>query len=73
MADPMTDHDLLIRIDERVADLIENDKIQNGALAENVKGVAVLKGQFSLAKWIIGVTSVPVVLAAFSELSGYAP
>ncbi len=71
MSDPMTDHDLLIRIDERVADLIENDEKQNGDLAENIKDVAVLKGQYAMQWKIIGGVSVLVILASLAELSGY--
>ena len=67
----MNDHDLLVRIDERVHDLIKNDEKQNGALTEVTEKVAVLKGQFGLAKWVIGAIAVPVLLASFAQLSGY--
>ena len=68
----MNDHDLLVRIDERVATLTKNDEKQNGQLAKVIKEVAVLKGQFRLAKWIVGLAiAISALLASFAQLSGY--
>ncbi len=76
----ISDHDLLIRIDERVHDLIENDKKQNGALAaviqesaESKLDNAVMNGQFRLVKWAISIGGVVGVLLAIDTLKGYAP
>ncbi len=73
------DHDLLIKIEaavssqgRHIADLAEQVKTQNGSVAEVKTGLAVLQGQFGLARWIVGIIAIPVLLAAIAQLSGYA-
>ena len=67
----MTDHDLLIRIDANVAnqakridDLVDQMETQNSSVAKVKTGLAVLQGQFGLARWIIGIIGLGTVLTA---------
>ncbi len=75
----LTDREMLIRIDanvenqtKRIDALVDQVGKQNGSVAKVKTGLAVLQGQFGLARWIIGIVGLGTAGALVSIVTGFA-